>query len=460
ARQPPDPRLVEQRDSVPLLAPPLDLHELQAALPAGGLQRIRPPANDDGRPHRGHAVDDGPGPPGGADGLAAAPGQDAGEGEVHALQRPQHADLQRSGRVAERLDQLVGALVPLPPLAEAAVDDLLEVIAARETADLGRADPHLRVALDQHPEELAHLVDVVTRLPLGNRARENVAGGRQRVHGARGDPSPVALLPDDPEIAELQAPAVADEHVQRREVAVEVLAAVQLSEHLEDARDLAARGGFRPPRAGAVQEGAEVAVSRVLEGQAVQHGPPRARQGERVEDADRARVTVQELPEVGLPEPTVDAFAGLDAHGRRDDPRPSETPGEVGLAEPALAEQPLDAIAETRLRARDDLRGREQALRVLDGGADGSGTGPRAGRVARQASVVRHQAQPESYLATCPGKGILAGEMNGSLYPAARTFAPRLEEHFARHAAAGPNGAPPGAPLPDARAIEALIDAA
>ena len=50
--------------------------------------------------------------------------------------------------------------------------------------------------------------------------------------------------------------------------------------------------------------------------------------------------------------------------------------------------------------------------------------------------------------------------MNGSLYPAARTFAPRLEEHFARHAAAGPNGAPPGAPLPDARAIEALIDAA
>ena len=50
--------------------------------------------------------------------------------------------------------------------------------------------------------------------------------------------------------------------------------------------------------------------------------------------------------------------------------------------------------------------------------------------------------------------------MNGSLYPAARTFAPRLEEHFARHAAADPHGPPAGAPLPDARAIEALIDAA
>ena len=50
--------------------------------------------------------------------------------------------------------------------------------------------------------------------------------------------------------------------------------------------------------------------------------------------------------------------------------------------------------------------------------------------------------------------------MNGSLYPAARTFAPRLEEHFARHAAADPQGPPAGAPLPDARAIEALVDAA
>ena len=49
--------------------------------------------------------------------------------------------------------------------------------------------------------------------------------------------------------------------------------------------------------------------------------------------------------------------------------------------------------------------------------------------------------------------------MNGPLYPAARTFAPRLEEHFARHAAADPH-LPAGASLPDARAIEALIDAA
>src|SRR5262245_19538173 len=43
-----------------------------------------------------------------------------------------------------------------------------------------------------------------------------------------------------------------------------------------------------------------------------------------------------------------------------------------------------------------------------------------------------------------------------SLYPAAREIAPRLERHIAQHAAAGPSA---GAPLPDAAAIEALVDA-
>jgi len=44
-------------------------------------------------------------------------------------------------------------------------------------------------------------------------------------------------------------------------------------------------------------------------------------------------------------------------------------------------------------------------------------------------------------------------------YPAARTFAARLEAHFAGQLAAGPQGPPAGVLLPDAGAIEALIDA-
>ncbi|HUG54009.1 MAG TPA: hypothetical protein VMR21_10415, partial [Vicinamibacteria bacterium] len=49
--------------------------------------------------------------------------------------------------------------------------------------------------------------------------------------------------------------------------------------------------------------------------------------------------------------------------------------------------------------------------------------------------------------------------MKEPLYPAARTFAVRLAEHFARHAEANGYGRAAGTPLPDAAAVEALVDA-
>ena len=65
--------------------------------------------------------------------------QDAGEREVHALQRLHRADSHRRRRLLQRLDQLVGALVALAALADAAIDDLLQLIAARETPHLAGA---------------------------------------------------------------------------------------------------------------------------------------------------------------------------------------------------------------------------------------------------------------------------------------------------------------------------------
>ena len=50
--------------------------------------------------------------------------------------------------------------------------------------------------------------------------------------------------------------------------------------------------------------------------------------------------------------------------------------------------------------------------------------------------------------------------MNEPHYPAARTFAARLETHFAEHAAAAHRGEAAGTPLPEADAIEAMIDGA
>src|SRR5439155_13054539 len=119
--------------------------------------------------------------------------------------------------------------------------------------------------------QLPDLVHVVARLPLRYRAREDVAWRRQRVHRVRGDAAPVALLAHDAEVAELQMPVVADEDVQRREVAMQRLPAVQLAEDAEDAGDLAARGRLRPALAAAREKRAQVAVARVLEREAVQH---------------------------------------------------------------------------------------------------------------------------------------------------------------------------------------------
>ena len=76
-------------------------------------------------------------------------------------------------------------------------------------------------------------------------------GAVERVHRARRDAATVALLLHDAEITELEPAAVADEHVQRREIAMEQLPAMQLAEHLEDAGNLAARGRLPASRGSA-----------------------------------------------------------------------------------------------------------------------------------------------------------------------------------------------------------------
>ena len=304
--------------------------------------------------------------------------EDAGEGHVRALERAQAPDLERGGRMGERVDQLRGALVALAALADAAVDDLLQVVGAAEAAHFAGADAGRGASLHEHSEQLADLVDVVARLPLGGHAREDVARNAPRVQRARGDAAPVALVADDAEVAELQGPALADEDVHRREIPVEHLAAVELAEHFEDAGDLAARGPLGPALPGAVEVRAQVAVPRVLEGEAVEDAAVLARQRKRVEDADRALVAREELAEVGLLQPAVDVHARLDRDDGRDREGAGDAGGEVGLAEASLAEEAVDAVLEPRLGALDDLLGKQQRLaaRRASGGGHPDGGGP------------------------------------------------------------------------------------
>src|SRR5690606_9482322 len=130
--------------------------------------------------------------------------EDPGKGEVDALEALETAAaLEHFGPLAERLDQLVRALVPLAALADAAIDDLLQRIAAVEPLDLRQPDARPGVALDQHAQELTHLIHIVSRLPLGSRPGEDVARRHVGVERPRCDPAAIVLLPDDAEVAEL-----------------------------------------------------------------------------------------------------------------------------------------------------------------------------------------------------------------------------------------------------------------
>ena len=111
--------------------------------------------------------------------------------------------------------------------------------------------------------------------------------------------------------------------------------------------------------------------------EAVQHAAVGAHQRKGVEDANRARVLIEQLADVGLAQPAVDAAADLDADRVRDDRRAADPPREVDLTEAAFAEQPLDAVAEAGLRAGDDFRRDEQKAAAIGAAAasrpDGSG---------------------------------------------------------------------------------------
>ena len=164
----------------------------------------------------------------------------------------------------------------------------------------------------------------------------------------RRDAPPVALLPDDAEVSELQAPAVTDEDVDRSEIPVQHLAAMKLAEHFEDAGDLASHRELRPSLAGPVKVRAEVAVPRVLEGQAVERPSIRAHQRERVEHLDRPGMTVQQLAEIGFAQPPISPGADLDADDLGHNRRAPGSPRQVDLTEAALAEKSFDGVVETR----------------------------------------------------------------------------------------------------------------
>src|SRR5207249_10567675 len=161
----------------------------------------------------------------------------------------------------------------------------------------------------EHPQELSDLVDVVAGLPLGDGSGDDLARSHGGIERARRLAAPVAHRADDTEVAKLQMRPVAHEDVHRGQIAMEELAAVELPEDFQDPCDLAPRRALGPRSARALEERAEVAVPRVLEGEVVERALVRLRHHEPVEDADRPRVSLEKLAEVGFAYPRVQVRA-------------------------------------------------------------------------------------------------------------------------------------------------------
>ena len=68
----------------------------------------------------------------------------------------------------ERFDHFTGRLIALAPRAEAAMNDFLEMITARKSANVARAHRAVHVAAQQHRDQLPHLVHVVALLPFAH----------------------------------------------------------------------------------------------------------------------------------------------------------------------------------------------------------------------------------------------------------------------------------------------------
>src|SRR2546423_8224452 len=217
--------------------------------------------------------------------------------------------------LAERGNQLAGGLIALPAHAEAAVDDFLQLIAAREAGH--GATPHRAsdVAAEQHGGDLSHLINVVALLPPANFPPRDLGGRVEHVERIGGDPAAAELVRRDAEVAKLQLLVLADEHVERREVAMQRLSAVQGIERLEHRRDLSAHEALRL-RALLPEPCAEIPVLRVFHRETVAHART-VDDREPVEDAQRARLTLEELGEVRLTEPRRQPLRDLDAHLRR-----------------------------------------------------------------------------------------------------------------------------------------------
>src|SRR5438477_434318 len=333
---------------MPLLGESLDLHQLEPAILPGHLQRVGPPAHQYVGQSSGTCLEDGARSPSRRDRIAARPVQESGERHTPSLETFDYAFVDLLGRIIEGVDHLAGRLIALPPRAETAMNHFLEMVAARQLADVAVPHRAVYVAAEEHLDELADLIHIVALLPLAHFPPGDFGRRAQRIECVGRDAAPARLVGRDPEVPQFQDLVLTDEDVERRQIAVQGLPTMQHIQRLEDGGDLVPHEFLGLP-ALRRQPRAQVAVLGVLHDEAV-FGGRRIDLNKPVEHAERASLAREQLGEVRLPQPSRDSVADLhaDARGNRSGRAGG---GEIDLAKSPFADQPIQPIGPPRLIA-------------------------------------------------------------------------------------------------------------
>src|SRR5438445_8966767 len=351
----PELRLSDEGHSVPFGRQTSDLHQLEPAALAGDLLRVGPATHQDvGRRSRA-CLHDRARPGGRSDRFTSRPVEEPGERHATSLEAPDPAGRKLLWTLPQRGNQLAGRLVALLPRAEAAMNDLLQVIAARESSDVAAPHGAMDVAPEQHRNQLAHLINVIALLPLAHLPPGDLGRCSQRVECIGGHAATTHLVSRYSEITQFQPLVLAHEDVEWRQVSVQGLAAMQDVQRLQYGGDLVADKSLRLPSLH-IEPRTEVAMLGVLHHQTV----ARARclgHHESVEHPERSRLAVEQLSEIGFAQPAGDAVADLDADLRRERSSWGRR-RKIDLAEPSFADQTVQAVSATCFTAVDGRKRR------------------------------------------------------------------------------------------------------
>src|SRR6266851_3696565 len=212
--------LSDDGDPVSQLGEASSLYQFGATGLAGDLEPVGPPSHEHIGRASGLRLHDRAGLTGRGDGLAPRTAQESGEGEPLSPETLDAAYRQLLRTMPQGSNELAGGLVAAAAGAQAAVNDLLQVVAAGKATNVATAHGTRDVAAQQHRRQLADLIDVVALLPLPDPSPRDLRRRVEEVEGIGGDTPAIALMPGDAEVAQLQLLVLAHEHVERRQVTV------------------------------------------------------------------------------------------------------------------------------------------------------------------------------------------------------------------------------------------------